>query len=201
MDFSFTEEQSAIQETARQFAARELAPHAARWDEEQVFPVETLRQAAALGFAGIYVREEAGGSGLTRLDASLVFEELAAGCVSTSAYLTIHNMVSWMIDRFGDEAQRRRFLPRLMTMEHCASYCLTEPGAGSDAASLATHAGVRQGDHYLVNGAKAFISGAGASDIYVVMARTGGAGRAASRACRRREGRARPRVRPQGRKS
>jgi len=175
MDFALTAEQSAIQDTARQFAARELAPHAARWDEEQIFPVETLRQAAALGFAGIYVREEAGGSGLSRLDASLVFEELAAGCVSTSAYLTIHNMVSWMIDRFGDEAQRRRFLPRLMSMEHLASYCLTEPGAGSDAASLATRA-ARQGDAYVLNGAKAFISGGGASDLYLVMARTGEAG-------------------------
>jgi alkylation response protein AidB-like acyl-CoA dehydrogenase len=175
MDFALTVEQNAIQDTARQFAARELAPNAARWDEEQIFPVETLRQAAALGFAGIYVREEAGGSGLTRLDASLVFEELAAGCVSTSAYLTIHNMVSWMIDRFGDAAQRRRFLPKLMSMEHLASYCLTEPNAGSDAAALATRA-ARQGDAYVLNGAKAFISGGGVSDLYLVMARTGEAG-------------------------
>ena len=175
MDFSLTAEQSAIQATARHFAERELLPNAARWDEEQFFPVETLRQAAALGFAGIYVREEAGGSGLTRLDASLIFEDLAAGCVSTAAYLTIHNMASWMIDRFGDEAQRRRFLPKLMTMEHLASYCLTEPGAGSDAASLTTRA-VRQGDDYVMNGAKAFISGGGASDLYLVMARTGGPG-------------------------
>jgi hypothetical protein len=161
MDFALTAEETAIQETARQFAARELAPNAARWDEEQIFPVDTLRQAAALGFAGIYVREDMGGSGLTRLDASLVFEALAAGCVSTAAYLTIHNMVSWMIDRFSDEPQRRRFL--------------TEPGAGSDAASLATRA-ARQGDAYVLNGAKAFISGGGASDLYLVMARTGEAG-------------------------
>jgi alkylation response protein AidB-like acyl-CoA dehydrogenase len=175
MDFSLTAEQIAVQETARHFAERELLPNAAAWDEEQIFPVETLRRAAGLGFAGIYVREEAGGSGLTRLDASLVFEELAAGCVSTAAYLTIHNMAAWMIDQFGDEAQRRRFLPKLMTMEHLASYCLTEPGAGSDAASLTTRA-VRQGDDYVVNGAKAFISGGGASDLYLVMARTGGPG-------------------------
>jgi alkylation response protein AidB-like acyl-CoA dehydrogenase len=175
MDFSLTAEQIAVQETARHFAERELLPNAAAWDEEQIFPVETLRRAAGLGFAGIYVREEAGGSGLTRLDASLVFEELAAGCVSTAAYLTIHNMAAWMIDEFGDEAQRRRFLPKLMTMEHLASYCLTEPGAGSDAASLTTRA-VRQGDDYVVNGAKAFISGGGASDLYLVMARTGGPG-------------------------
>ncbi|HXQ51906.1 MAG TPA: acyl-CoA dehydrogenase family protein [Stellaceae bacterium] len=175
MDFSLSAEQRAIQDTAREFAARELWPHAARWDEEQVFPVDTLRQAAALGFAAIYVREEAGGSGLTRLDAALVFEELAAGCVSTAAYLTIHNMAAWMIDRFGDAAQCQRFLPRLVTMEHFASYCLTEPGAGSDAASLATRA-ARDGDDYVLNGAKAFISGGGASDLYVVMARTGGPG-------------------------
>jgi hypothetical protein len=175
MDFSLSEEQRAVIETARAFAAAELAPHAARWDEEQLFPVETLRQAAALGFAGLYVRDESGGSGLTRLDAALVFEELAAGCVSTSAYLTIHNMVSWMIDRFGSDEQRRRFLPRLMTMEHLASYCLTEPGSGSDAAALATRA-IRDGGDYVLNGTKAFISGGGVSDIYAVMARTGESG-------------------------
>jgi alkylation response protein AidB-like acyl-CoA dehydrogenase len=175
MDFSLSEEQRAVRETARQFAARELVPNAARWDEECIFPVETLRQAAALGFAGIYVREASGGSGLTRLDAALVFEELAAGCVSTAAYLSIHNMVLWMIDRFGDAAQHRRFLPKLTSMEHFASYCLTEPGAGSDAAALATRA-VRDGDHYVLNGSKAFISGAGAADIYAAMVRTGGAG-------------------------
>ena len=175
MDFSLSPEQSAIQDTARHFAERELLPHAGRWDEEQIFPVDTLRSAAALGFAGIYVREEWGGSGLTRLDASLVFEELAAGCVSTAAYLTIHNMASWMIDRFGDDAQRRRFLPKLTAMAHLASYCLTEPGAGSDAAALTTGA-ARDGDDYVLNGAKAFISGGGASDLYVVMARTGGPG-------------------------
>jgi alkylation response protein AidB-like acyl-CoA dehydrogenase len=175
MDFQLTEEQRAIRETARAFADREFRPHAARWDEECVFPVAALRQAAALGFAAIYGREDMGGAGLKRLDAALIFEELATGCVSTAAYLSIHNMAAWMIDRFGDEAQRRRFLPKLAGMEHFASYCLTEPGAGSDAAALKTRA-VRQGDHYVVDGAKAFISGAGTSDIYVCMLRTGAAG-------------------------
>jgi alkylation response protein AidB-like acyl-CoA dehydrogenase len=175
MDFDLSEEQRAIQETARDFAEREFAPHAARWDEECIFPVDALRAAAALGFAGVYVGEDVGGAGLGRLDAAIIFEELATGCVSTAAYLSIHNMAAWMIDRFGGKAQRRRFLPKLLSMEHFASYCLTEPGAGSDAASLRTRA-VRDGDHYVVNGAKAFISGGGASDLYVAMVRTGGEG-------------------------
>jgi alkylation response protein AidB-like acyl-CoA dehydrogenase len=175
MDFQLTEEQRAIQQTARDFANREFRPHAARWDEECLFPVDALRQAAALGFAAIYGREDVGGAGLKRLDAALIFEELATGCVSTAAYLSIHNMAAWMIDHFGGEAQRRRFLPKLASMEHFASYCLTEPGAGSDAAALKTRA-VRQGDHYVVDGAKAFISGGGTSDVYVCMLRTGGAG-------------------------
>ncbi len=175
MDFTLTEEQRAIRETARDFAEREFRPQAARWDEERIFPVDALRQAAALGFAGIYVREDVGGSGLGRFDAALIFEELAAGCVSTAAYLSIHNMAAWMIDRFGNEAQRRRFLPKLASMAHFASYCLTEPGAGSDAASLKSRA-VRHGDQYVIDGAKAFISGGGASDIYVCMLRTGGEG-------------------------
>jgi alkylation response protein AidB-like acyl-CoA dehydrogenase len=175
MDFSFTPEQRAIQDTARQFADREFRPNAARWDEECIFPVDALRAAAALGFAGIYVKDDVGGSGLTRLDAALIFEELATGCVSTAAYLSIHNMAAWMIDRFGDAAQRRRFLPKLATMEHFASYCLTEPGAGSDAASLKARAR-RDGDHYVIDGVKAFISGGGTSDIYVAMLRTGGEG-------------------------
>jgi isobutyryl-CoA dehydrogenase len=175
MDFALTAEQRAIQATARHFAERALLPHAARWDDEAIFPLDTLREAAALGFAGIYVGEEFGGSGLTRLDAAIVFEELARGCVSTAAYLTIHNMAAWMIDRFGDGAQRKRFLPDLMTMATCASYCLTEPDAGSDAAALAARA-VREGDHYRVTGTKSFISGGGASDLYVAMVRTGGAG-------------------------
>ena len=175
MDFALTEEQRAIQGAAEAFAQAEFAPNAAAWDEEKRFPVEALRAAAALGFAGVYVREDVGGSGLTRLDASIVFEALAAGDVSAAAFLSIHNMASWMIDRFGSEELRRRLLPRLTTMELVASYCLTEPGAGSDAASLATTAR-RDGETYLLDGSKAFISGGGVSDIYVVMARTGGPG-------------------------
>ncbi len=175
MDFTLTDDQAAIFETARAFAAAELAPHSARWDAEAIFPVETLRAAAALGLAGIYVREDVGGSALSRLDASLVFEALSYGDVSTAAFLSIHNMASWMIDRFGSEELRRKYLPSLTTMELIASYCLTEPGSGSDAASLRTTA-VRDGDHYVLTGAKAFISGAGTSDLYLVMARTGGEG-------------------------
>ncbi|QQP88996.1 isobutyryl-CoA dehydrogenase [Skermanella sp. TT6] len=172
MNFDLTEDQRAFQETARGFADEHMAPHAAEWDEHQVFPTETLRRAAELGFAGIYCREEFGGSGLSRLDAAVIFEELAAGCVSTSAYISIHNMASWMIDSFGDESQRARWLPKLTSMEHFASYCLTEPGAGSDAGSLKTRA-ERDGDHYVLNGTKAFISGGGVSDVYVAMVRTG----------------------------
>ncbi len=175
MNFDLTEDQRAIEEAARAFAAAELAPHSARWDEEKHFPVDVLRQAAGLGFAGIYVKEEVGGSALTRLDAALIFEALAHGDVSTAAFLSIHNMASWMIDRFGADELRRKYLPRLTTMELIASYCLTEPGAGSDAASLRTTAR-REGETYVLDGAKAFISGAGTSDIYVVMARSGGDG-------------------------
>ncbi|CAO3380725.1 isobutyryl-CoA dehydrogenase [Azospirillum argentinense] len=172
MDFALSEEQQAFRDTARDFAQQEMAPNAAHWDENSVFPVDTLRQAAALGFAGIYVGEEFGGSGLGRLDAAVIFEELSAACPSTAAYISIHNMASWMIDRFGNAEQRARFLPKLTTMEHFASYCLTEPGAGSDAASLRTRA-ERDGDHYVLNGSKAFISGGGTSDVYVCMVRTG----------------------------
>ncbi|MEZ5774253.1 MAG: isobutyryl-CoA dehydrogenase [Hyphomicrobiaceae bacterium] len=175
MDFAPTGDQIAFQETARSFAEEELWPNAARWDEERHFPVETLRKAAGLGFAGLYVREDVGGSGLSRLDAAILFEELSSGCVTTAAFLSIHNMVAWMIDRFGGEALRQRFLPRLCAMEILASYCLTEPGSGSDAASLKTRA-VRDGDHYVLDGGKAFISGGGHSDIYAVMCRTGGEG-------------------------
>jgi alkylation response protein AidB-like acyl-CoA dehydrogenase len=172
MDFDLSEEQRAFEATARQFALDEWLPYAAGWDEREEFPEEALRRAAALGFAGIYVRDEFGGSGLSRLDATIIFEELAAACVSTAAYLSIHNMAAWMIDRFGNAAQRARFLPQLMSMEHFASYCLTEPGSGSDAAALATTAR-RDGDHYVLNGTKAFISGGGRSDLYVTMVRTG----------------------------
>lgn len=175
MDFELSEEQRAFRDVAREFATHRMAPHAATWDEGCIFPVETLRQAAELGFAGVYVKEDVGGAGLSRLDAAIIFEELAAGCTSTAAYVSIHNMAAWMIDRFGSDAQRQKFLPRLMTMEHFASYCLTEPGAGSDAAALKTRA-EREGDHYVLDGSKAFISGGGVSDIYVVMCRTGGEG-------------------------
>ncbi len=175
MDFALTEDQRAIQAMAQDFAAAEFAPHSARWDEESHFPVAEMRKGAALGFGGIYIREDVGGSGLTRQDASLIFEALSYGDVSASAFISIHNMASWMIDRFGGDEIRRRFLPRLTTMELIASYCLTEPGAGSDAASLATTAKL-DGDHYVLNGSKAFISGAGTSDVYVCMVRTGGPG-------------------------
>ena len=172
MDFELNEDQRAIEAAARRFARERLAPHAARWDAESFFPVETLREAAALGFAGIYVKSDVGGSEMSRLDAAIIMEELSAGCTSTAAFISIHNMASWMIDRYGNDEQRKRFLPRLTAMEKIASYCLTEPGAGSDAASLKTKA-VKDGDHYVLNGAKAFISGAGVSDIYVCMVRTG----------------------------
>jgi alkylation response protein AidB-like acyl-CoA dehydrogenase len=175
VDFALTDDQRALEDAAQAFAAAELAPHSARWDEEGFFPVEVLRKAASLGFAGLYVREDVGGSGLSRLDAAIVFEALAQGDVSTAAFLSIHNMAAWMIDRFGSDELRGRLLPSLCRMDLIASYCLTEPGAGSDAASLATSAR-REGEAYVLNGAKAFISGAGTSDLYVVMARTGGEG-------------------------
>jgi hypothetical protein len=174
-DIDLSEEQRAFQEMARDFATAEFVPHAAEWDRECIFPVDALRKAAALGFAGIYVGEKHGGSDLSRTDAAVIFEELSSGCVSTSAYISIHNMACWMIDSFGVESQRAKWLPNLMTMAHFASYCLTEPGAGSDAASLQTSA-ARDGDHYVLNGSKAFISGGSTSDIYVCMVRTGGEG-------------------------
>ena len=172
MDFALNDDQRAVEDTARRFASERLAPNAAEWDEKEIFPVDVLREAAALGFASIYVKSDVGGSEMGRLDAAIIFEELSAGCTSTAAFVSIHNMASWMIDRFGTEEQRKRFLPKLTTMEHIASYCLTEPGSGSDAASLKTKA-VRDGDHYVLNGGKAFISGAGVSDLYVCMVRTG----------------------------
>ena len=175
MDFELSEQQRAIRDTARQFAQDEMAPHARQWDEEHIFPVACMRKAAALGFGGLYVREDVGGAELTRLDAALVFEELAQGCTSTAAYISIHNMAAWMIDGFGSDAQRKKWLPDLASMKKFASYCLTEPDSGSDAASLRTRA-VREGDHYMLNGTKAFISGAGVADIYVCMVRTGGEG-------------------------
>jgi alkylation response protein AidB-like acyl-CoA dehydrogenase len=172
MDFSLSEEQTAIRDMALDFAANEIAPHALAWDRERHFPVDTLRAAAALGLGGIYVRDDVGGTALTRLDATLIFEALATGCPTVSAYISIHNMVAWMIDAYGMEEQRQAFLPGLCTMEKLASYCLTEPGSGSDAAALRTKA-VRDGDHYVLDGQKQFISGAGAGDLYLVMVRTG----------------------------
>jgi hypothetical protein len=172
MPFELSEDQRLIQKTARDFATAKLAPFAAKWDEEEFFAIPAMREAAGLGFAGIYVKGDVGGSELTRLDAALIFEELSAGCTSTAAYISIHNMASWMIDRFGNDEQRRKWLPKLTTMQLIASYCLTEPGAGSDAANLKTKA-MRDGDHYVLNGGKAFISGAGVSDVYVCMVRTG----------------------------
>jgi alkylation response protein AidB-like acyl-CoA dehydrogenase len=175
MDFVLSEEQRAFQATARTFARDEMMPNARGWDEGEIFPVDALRKAAALGFGGIYVKEDVGGSALSRLDAALIFEELAQGCTSTAAYISIHNMAAWMVDAFGSAEVRKKFLPKLCTMDHFASYCLTEPGAGSDAANLSTRAR-RDGDHYVLDGTKAFISGGGVSDIYVVMARTGEGG-------------------------
>ncbi len=151
--FALNAEQQAIAEMARGFSQQELAPKAIEWDQEKHFPVDVLRKAAALGMGGIYVRDDFGGSGLSRLDAALIFEALAAGCPSIAAYISIHNMCTWMIDRFGDEGQRAKWIPRLCTMENLASYCLTEPGAGSDAAALRTRA-VRDGDAYVLSGVK-----------------------------------------------
>ncbi|HEV2554111.1 MAG TPA: isobutyryl-CoA dehydrogenase [Bosea sp. (in: a-proteobacteria)] len=173
--FALSEDQLAIQEMATAFANDTLAPNAMRWDEEKHFPVAEMRQAAALGMGGIYIAEDVGGSGLSRLDAALIFEALSTGCPTVAAYISIHNMCAWMIDRYGSAEQRAAFLPKLCTMEHLSSYCLTEPGAGSDAAALKTKA-VRDGDHYILDGQKQFISGAGVSDLYVVMVRTGEAG-------------------------
>ncbi|MBN9598629.1 MAG: isobutyryl-CoA dehydrogenase [Afipia sp.] len=177
MQFALNEDQLAIRDMARAFATERIAPDALKWDQEKYFPVEVMREAAALGIGGIYIRDDVGGSGLTRFDAALIFEALAQGCPTVSAFLSIHNMSAWMIDAYGSDEQRRKWLPRLCTMELIASYCLTEPGSGSDAAALSTRA-VRDGDHYILNGQKQFISGAGQSDVYVVMARTGGEGAA-----------------------
>jgi alkylation response protein AidB-like acyl-CoA dehydrogenase len=176
MDFDLTEDQRAFQETARAFARERLAPHASRWDEQKHFPATELREAAQLGFGAVYVDEAHGGAGLGRVDAAVVFEELAAACPSTAGFLTIHNMVAWMIARFGDEEQRARFLPAIVNGEKFVSYCLTEPGSGSDAAALKTRAEPVGNAQYRVNGSKAFISGGGISDLYVTMLRTGEAG-------------------------
>jgi len=175
MHFALDEDQIAVRDMARDFASEKIAPHALRWDEDKHFPVDVIREAASLGMAGIYIREDVGGSALTRLDAALIFEALATGCPTVSAFISIHNMASWMIDAYGSEAQRQRWLPKLCAMDLIASYCLTEPGAGSDAAALRTRA-VRDGDHYVLNGQKQFISGAGSTGLLVAMVRTGGEG-------------------------
>ena len=175
MDFALTEDQRAIQDAARQFAEAELAPHSAEWDETKHFPVDVMRMAAEMGFCGIYTGEEHGGMALGRVEAAVIFEELARGDVATAAFISIHNMSTWMIDTFGSDDLRARYVPSLVTMDLIASYCLTEPGSGSDAAAMRTTA-VRDGDHWVLNGSKAFISGAGVSDVYVVMVRTGGEG-------------------------
>ncbi|MEM9623743.1 MAG: acyl-CoA dehydrogenase family protein [Pseudomonadota bacterium] len=171
MNFELTEEQTAIQDMANKFTADEITPFAAEWDEKLIFPKETLQKAAELGFGSIYVSEDHGGIGLTRVEAALIMESLAYGCPSTSAFISIHNMATWMIDSFGHQDLRERYVPTLSTMEKISSYCLTEPSAGSDAASLKTKA-ERDGDYYVLNGSKAFISGGGVNEVYVVMART-----------------------------
>ena len=170
--YDLTDEQRQIQEMAQAFTADAITPHAAEWDEKHIFPRDTIRQAAELGFGSIYVSEESGGIGLGRLEAALIMEAMAYGCPSTSAFISIHNMASWMIDRFGSSAVKEKYLPSLVTMERMGSYCLTEPSSGSDAAALKTRA-VKDGDAYTVSGSKAFISGGGENEVYVVMARTG----------------------------
>ena len=172
LQFDLTEDQRAIQEMAQRFTADAITPNAAKWDEDHHFPRDVVKAAAGLGFAAIYVSEEFGGIGLGRLEAALIMEAMAYGCPSTSAFISIHNMASWMIDRFGAAEVKAKYLPSLVTCDRIASYCLTEPGAGSDAASLKTRA-VRDGDHYIVSGSKAFISGGGENDLYVTMVRTG----------------------------
>ncbi|KAB8062316.1 acyl-CoA dehydrogenase [Janthinobacterium sp. FT14W] len=177
MDFELSDEQREFQQAARAFAEGELAPHAAHWDAESIFPVETIAKAGEMGFCGLYTPQRWGGLGLSRQDAAIVFEELAGGCTSTTAYITIHNMATWMLSRWGQEALCDEWVPALAAGQKLASYCLTEPQSGSDAASLRTKA-VRHGDFYVLDGTKAFISGAGQTDMLIVMARTGGEGAA-----------------------
>ncbi len=177
MDFELSDEQREFQQAARAFAEGELAPHAAHWDAESIFPVETIAKAGEMGFCGLYTPQRWGGLGLSRQDAAIVFEELAGGCTSTTAYITIHNMATWMLSRWGQEALCDEWVPALAAGQKLASYCLTEPQSGSDAASLRTKA-VRDGDFYVLDGTKAFISGAGQTDMLIVMARTGGEGAA-----------------------
>src|SRR6476660_6019569 len=171
MHFALNDDQVAVRDMAREFANEKIAPHALRWDEEKHFPVDVMREAATLGMGGIYIKDDVGGSAMTRFDAALIFEALP----TVSAFISIHNMASWMIDAYGNDTQRQSWLPKLCTMELIASYCLTEPGAGSDAAALRTRA-VREDEHYVLNGQKQFISGAGGTDLLVAMVRTGGDG-------------------------
>ena len=172
MDFELSDEQRLLVDSARQFASRELAPHAADWDRDHHFPVDVIKRAAEQGYLALYIKEDDGGLGLSRLSASLIFEQLSAGCIATTAFLTIHNMASWMLASFADQALKDAWLPRLVSGELLASYCLTEPDAGSDAAHLRTRA-KRDGDDYVLDGSKCFISGAGSTDVLIVMARTG----------------------------
>ena len=172
MDFELSEEQRLLVDSARQFSSRELAPHAADWDRDHHFPVDVIKQAAEQGYLALYINEDDGGLGLSRLSASLIFEQLSAGCIATTAFLTIHNMASWMLASFADQALKDAWLPRLVSGELLASYCLTEPDAGSDAAHLRTRAR-REGNDYVLDGSKCFISGAGSTDVLIVMARTG----------------------------
>ncbi|WP_439889331.1 acyl-CoA dehydrogenase family protein [Pseudomonas sp. MBLB4123] len=172
MDFELSDEQRLLVDSARAFARHELAPHAGDWDREHHFPLEVIKRAGEQGYLALYLNEEDGGLGLSRLSAALIFEQLAAGCVATTAYMTIHNMAIWMLASFADAELKARWLPRLIGGELLASYCLTEPDAGSDAARLTTRAR-REGEHYVLDGSKCFISGAGATDVLIVMARTG----------------------------
>ena len=173
MNFEYNEDQLAIKEMAKNFAETELMPYASEWDQKEIFPLETLKRAADLGMAAIYVDDLYGGSGLTRIHAAIIFEELSRGCVSTAAYISIHNMVTWMIDKHGSDDVRKRFVPKLSTMQIMSSYCLTEPGSGSDAVALKTKATKKGNSHYLLNGTKSFISGGPTSDVFAVMCRTG----------------------------
>ena len=173
MNFEYKEDQLAIKEMAKNFAETELMPYASEWDQKEIFPLETLKRAADLGMAAIYVDDLYGGSGLTRLDAAIIFEELSRGCVSTAAYISILIMVTWMIDKHGSDDLRKRFVPNLSTMQIMSSYCLTEPGSGSDAVALKTKATKKGNSHYLLNGTKSFISGGPTSDVFAVMCRTG----------------------------
>lgn len=172
LPFGLTEEQQTVSAMVRDFADTEIAPYALEWDQQHHFPIDVIRKSAELGMGGIYVREESGGTGMGRMDAALIFEAMSTGCPSVAAYISIHNMVAWMIDKYGNEEQREKYLLPLVSMEHLGSYCLTEPNAGSDAGALRTTAR-EDGDHFVLNGVKQFISGAGSTDTYLVMARTG----------------------------